>query len=302
MSNKNTKALVTVIIGDELKEWWSQKIHPTWIAYAEKYGYDIVVIEDFIDKTLRAQERTINWQKLLIMEYGDVSAYEDVVWMDCDVMINYHRAPCIVSANDPEKVGLVSYRDNLFDAVETYDNLTLRTHNESRFGNAAAKPHSIKDWYTIAGLDESVEDVANTGVIVLKPALHREVLKTVYDDYEENPGSAKEEFPLSNHLFKRQMVHRLDRRFNWSWWYHLVERYPFIFIPEYVEDMYAIGMAVNAAYANTWFLHFTGETPRFHARLVATNIDGAYNGAKSFRQFYLTHLRDKKPSGEQFFW
>ncbi len=253
----NTKALVTVVIGDDFTAMWEQVMSMTWRLYAEKHGYDIIVIDDFIDDSDRAKNRHINWQKCLILEDERVCGYEDVVWLDADIMINYHTAPCIVETNSSDKIGLVGNKESFYDSPVIMDNLMLRHLSLTKTTRTC---RSMQELYVRAGLDDSVENAANTGVIVLKPKMHTEVMRYVYDSFEENDFSMKEELPLSNHLYKNKLVNNLDKRFNWPWVYHIVESYPFLLLSEVNCDISITGQCVNAAWSNSWFLHFTGDT------------------------------------------
>ena len=107
LSGNNTKALVTLAVGG-LHTSMLELTKPTWLKYAAKHGYDIVVFDDLVAPPAETESRKIHWQKCLILEHEDVCGYEDVVWLDTDVMINYHVAPCIVSHNNADKIGLVS--------------------------------------------------------------------------------------------------------------------------------------------------------------------------------------------------
>lgn len=102
------KALVTLLIGDDYYKVWKTYFKQSWEKYADIHGYDIVIIDDFIDKSELAASRSVHWQKCLILEDERVQQYEDIVWLDSDVLINFHRAPCIVESNNSNNIGVVS--------------------------------------------------------------------------------------------------------------------------------------------------------------------------------------------------
>ena len=94
----NDKALVTLLIGDPVRDLWTRHMEKGWRRYAERRGYDIVLIDQFIDPTPRATERTPHWQKCLVLQHPQGAALPPCRWVDADICINPFAAPCIVSA------------------------------------------------------------------------------------------------------------------------------------------------------------------------------------------------------------
>ncbi len=258
-ASRNTKALVTLLVGlPTYRENWERFYEWTWRTYAERNGYDVIVIDKHIDDGPRGHARSVNWQKCLILEHEEVRKYSDVVWLDADVMINPHVAPCIVEHNDSDKIGLVGYKENYFDLPHVLDNTMRRKAIIGREENLE-KTTTIKGMYERTALDSSVENIANTGVMVLKTAHHGDVLRHVYDNYEENAHSAKEEFPLSHYIYGNDLANGLDRRFNEIWPYHVTERYPFLLLEEFSANPMLLGLCVNTAWTNSYYLHFTHD-------------------------------------------
>lgn len=273
----NHKALATLVIGDAFQQEWRRRMEPSWRAYGEKHGYDIVAVDDYIDKGPRGRERTPHWQKCLILEDERVRGYEDVVWVDADVMINAHTAPCIVAATEPGRIGLVSSRHQDYESPLSRDNLVRRCHQLVPVDRRDGLPKSCRERYTQAGLSGDVDDYANTGVLVLKPKEHAGLLRHVYDSYDETPFTAKEEACLSHGIFGSGLAQHLDPRFNVAWFHQMVEHYPFLMLDEARRDPLVVALAVNAAWSNAWFMHFTADLDRSYADLVvqgATYLDG----------------------------
>lgn len=273
----NHKALATLVIGDAFQQEWKRRMEPSWRAYGERHGYDIVAVDDYIDRSPRGRERTPHWQKCLILEDERVRAYEDVVWVDADVMINAHTAPCIVAATEPGRIGLVSSRHQDYESPLSRDNLVRRCHQLVPADRRDGLPKSCRERYIQAGLSGDVDDYANTGVLVLKPKEHAGLLRHVYDSYEETSFTAKEEACLSHGIFDSGLAQHLDPRFNVAWFHQMVEHYPFLMLEEARRDPLVIALAVNAAWSNVWFMHFTADLDRSYADLVvqgATYLDG----------------------------
>ena len=246
------------MIGGEWKSWWEKHVRESWERYAHAHGYDIVVIDDYIDDSERGQARTPHWQKCLVLEHADVKRYEDVVWLDADILVNFHAAPCIVAHNGSDRIGVVSHND-AYATRERIENSWNRMHRHGSgifFGECGPTPI---ERYRQAGLGDEADDMTNTGVLVLKPGRHGDLLRHVYDTYEENAASSNEEKFLSYEIFRRGLFNRLDPRFNRWWLDALTEDYPFLLLEENHRDVKLVAYCVNAAWHNSYFLHFISD-------------------------------------------
>jgi len=247
------KAIVTLLIGERTAHEWKRWFARTWVPYAERHGYEIVVLTDPIDRSPRARTREPHWQKLLTLEHPRVRAFERVVWLDHDILINPNTAPCIVSHHGCDRIGMVSEKTKRETVPAYRDNLARR------WGEIAGVSDAIPDRYRRAGLPGDVDDTSNAGVIVLRPDAHAPVLREVYETYEENDHTSKEEVPLCYHLFKHGLVEPLDPRFNRLWAYEMAEHYPHLLRPDRHADHTEVWPLVSAAWHNNWFLHFTAD-------------------------------------------
>lgn len=266
----SSKCIVTLLIGEPYRIMWENTFADTWRRYAAAHGYDIVVIDDYIDPTPRARERSPHWQKCLILEHPEVRRHQHVVWIDSDIMINYHTAPCIVEATPSGMVGAVSYHDLNSATPKLKANRRDREYNYSlRFGNGnpfglnrAATP---ADRYRAIGLDPTVDDFINTGVLVLETDQHASVLRQVYDHAVETSLSMYENTPLSHALLQQGLVHRLDPRFNADYLYEMLESYPFLLMKEFqTEDRNNLRLRIlsaNVIWNNNFFLHCVSGAP-----------------------------------------
>lgn len=284
MKNQKEKCIVTILIGEKYQKRWRDYYRKSWEKYAEKHGYDIIVIDDYLDKSEKGKSRSLHWQKLLITEDARVKPYANVVWLDSDVLINFYDAPCIVASHaSKEKIGVVSIK-------ETNSLPERKKNREERFYQYINKhgeekrrgANAIADLYKNAGLmDTVVTDYFNAGVMVLSPTHHAHILREVYDLYEENKKSAYENYPLCYHLFKNNHVDFIDRRFNTIWPHEVMEHYPFIQafhdneesvreeVPCYEN---VIRFCVNAVWHNSFFLHLINDKGmEKHMRLIDQN-------------------------------
>lgn len=270
------KVIVTLVIGKKYQERWQATCKENWSRYAEKHGYDIICISKSLDESNRAKARSAAWQKCLVLGHEKVKQYDQVAWVDSDILMNPH-APCIVSqVSEPQKVG----------AVEMFSGPLSET-----FPSASAKSESLadrsksfwnwpfstgKEFYKNVSLPDDFSEVVQTGVMVLSPKLHRDIFEHVYHTYEHQDGQAFEMECLSYELVKANLVSWLDYRFNRLWVECILRDYPFLLPPEPSKNkiirrgqkyLYRISKlsqkkltdrCVNTALINNYFLHFAG--------------------------------------------
>ncbi len=103
----NRKAIVTIAVSDDYVQLWQEKCQKGWQKYADNYGYDVICIDSPLDNSARALQRSVAWQKCLILSQKFVEKYERVVWVDADIVVNSEKAPCITETVPLEKIGAV---------------------------------------------------------------------------------------------------------------------------------------------------------------------------------------------------
>jgi hypothetical protein len=91
------KAIVTLAIGERYLKMFERYCWKNWQVYADKYNYDLIVITDPLDNSERAKLRSPAWQKLLILSQDWSDKYEQIVWIDTDIIINNENAYDICS-------------------------------------------------------------------------------------------------------------------------------------------------------------------------------------------------------------
>jgi len=196
--------------------------------YAARHGYELVLIDDYIDQSPLANQRTPHWQKCLILEHPAVREFDRAVWIDADILINFRSAPCIVAATEPGKIGVVLSKERP-DIAERYEK---------------------------AELPGTIQQLVNTGVIVFDVAGDREFLRSVYDNGVENQFSMKENVPLSYHIMTSGRAQLLDPRFNLCWDEVMVKYYRHLINPQNRQMPALISLAVTNAWHNSFFMHF----------------------------------------------
>jgi hypothetical protein len=221
-----SKAIVTLAIGEQYHRAWKEWCEPNWQAYASKHGYDVICLDRPLDDSDRAKRRSPAWQKCLILSQDFAQRYERIVWLDTDILINSATAPCVAAGVPIDKVGAVEAtsaptREWLSEAVARLYQLWG--------SNAIINPRAA-EYYLQYGLPSGFDEIVQTGVLVLSPRHHRQLLEKTYNEYEEKGGREwhMEMRPLSYELLKAGAVHWIDHRFNLSWVEQQILYYPFL--------------------------------------------------------------------------
>jgi hypothetical protein len=261
-----SKAIVTLAIGDRYRSQWEELCRSNWTEYANKHGYDLLCLDKPLDPSARATARSPSWQKCLILSTDFAKSYEQVVWVDSDILINNSCAPCIASSVPLENVGGV----NLWSAPSS-----------DEFQRALSRLNEIwspqmqscaTDFYTSWGLPNGFGEVITASVLVFSPRHHKDLLEHAYYNYEDRgePSWNYEMRPLSYEIIKSGAVTMLDRRFSTSWSVQMALHYPFLLTREssaYSAKEYSdeweqlLRCCANIAFHNSYFLHFG---PRKH--------------------------------------
>jgi hypothetical protein len=207
------KAIVTIVVGDLVQAFWQRYSRPTWQKYAERHGYDLVVIDKLMDTSLRARARSVAWQKLLIANDDRLGRYETVVWLDADIVINHHLAPCIAEGMRKDRIGICE--ETKFPPDPLFSEMS-RQCKELILASSAKRgiPYPL-DPHRRYGFSEPAKLSFNTGVMVLRPALHRRLLERVYTEFEDKgPDTLYEQVPLSHSIVESGLYEVLDPKFN----------------------------------------------------------------------------------------
>ena len=257
------KALATILIGEDYQQMWNGLYRRSVESYAAKHGYDLVIIDQALDPSDRATERTPHWQKCLILEHPDLRDRDHVVWIDADIFVNFHHAPCIVAHYLEQDEGRGGIGAVPFSAaINSPEHLDNRWDRAHRYGNGLFKRDrgpTPPERYAEAGLPDDQSDMVNTGVMVLSPEKHAAFLRDVYETGTENPLSAMEQMWLSYRMYSEGRITPLDGRFNKIWSEELVQNYPFLMNEPMRRHLPLIALSVTTAWLNGYFLHFLAD-------------------------------------------
>ena len=266
----NSKAIVTLVIGEKHWDNWHSLCQENWQKYADRHGYDIICISSPLDDSERAQKRSPCWQKCLILGAESVQKYDRVVWVDADVLINWANAPCIVEGVPVDRVGAAAEWATPNEQLST----EARERLFETWGITDEKDE--RGTYVKYGISPEFDRIVQDGIMVLSPSHHRSILEKVYHECEETGFG---EMPwLSYELLKADLVQWIDPRFSTVWNVHKALYYPFLLpkpqtkssllarakskllakgVPPRLVDKRASECATTAL-INTFFLHFAG--------------------------------------------
>ena len=252
----NSKAIVTLAIGKSFRNRWDRVCRDNWQLYADRHDYDIICIDESLDKSERARSRSPAWQKCLILSQEFSKLYDRIVWVDSDVLLN-PGAPDIAAGVPPDKVGAVD--EYASPTAELYQQILRKlTRYWDAHGIPFVRNETAADYYRAYGFSSAFDQVVQTGVMALSPDHHRQILESVYYSYEETKTAEwnYEMRPVSYELLKEDCVHWIDPRFNAIWGNYKALQFPFLLNH---PDHPRARECVEDAFRRVFFLHFAGS-------------------------------------------
>ncbi len=196
-------ALVTIILGRPYQLAWREVCESTWRAHAERHGYDVIAIDMPLDTSMRAAMRPPYWQKLLVLRPDIAGGYDRIVWIDADIIIN-PAAPAVTDGVPVEMIGLTD--ESRFPSPQEYREVQLRlAHGHERLGDLGRS--------AFARASANMLPIPQTGVMVLSPAHHREILEEVYHT-KEHDILVSEQVYAGRAILQHELAHWIDQRFN----------------------------------------------------------------------------------------
>jgi len=241
------KAIVTLVAGDSYQRLWNLYSRPSWERYAARHSYRLIVLDRALDESAQwGAERSLAWQKLLILGRPELQGVDRVLWLDSDIVIN-DAAPCAVDGVPEEKIGAVQDQ-----CLLSHPSLaTAFAVNNGWHNGPSALSHMF---YKSNGLQPPAGYHLNSGVLVASPKHHRELFEYVYRTHRETPHSYMEQAGLSFEIISRGLHLPIDPRFNALWLEYKTACYSFLFqIPSLFP------LCIATALQNCFFLHFAGR-------------------------------------------
>ena len=233
--------LVAIAIGQQYLQQYNRVFRRSHQAYAKKHGYDFKVIDQFIDATYQSSHMSLFYQKMLV---SDMS-YDFVVFIDSDIFINISAPAIHLSEGFGNNIGI----------VDEYSQPTpdLRLKIQKMMG---WEPNA-HEYYKLCGMDLDTKIVLNSGVLVIQPKKHKDLLECVYKTYlprsiSHHRGPHYEQTSLGYELQTQQRYILLNNRWNAIWALHKMT-----------------GANLEEFFRNNYFIHFAGNTD-IH---LAPNLD-----------------------------
>ena len=208
------KAIITLVVGERYRCNFARHSYQNWKAYTERYGLDLIIVETLPDLSPRGLSRSAAWQKCLVMAGEPARNYEQVAWVDADIIINTRTAPNIFEPVGLHEIGAV--QDYAYPSRAAY-----RARLEELYRRWSARGVTFVDNLTPElflqnwGL-KPMDSVVQTGVLVVNPELHGPLLRYTYDAYEDK-GPAEWNYemrPLSYEILSNAAVRWIDLKFN----------------------------------------------------------------------------------------
>lgn len=278
------KAIVTLAIGKPYEAMFEKYCKSLWSLYTERHGFDLIVITEHLDHSPRAQSRTPAWQKCLIFSDPRVQSYDQVVWVDTDILIN-PNSPDVTLEVPLEKIGVVDeaatpskedlklYLERFHEYFASDTKGVSAEHIEApnqsmiEYLNYAFNPSA---YYNDFGLDGTFDSIIQTGVMVLSPIHHRGLLEHVYYNYEDKgPEWNYEQRPLGYEILKQKQEFWMSTKFNMTWVILKALLYPFLDSKSTLAEraLHKVGVdsraslisqCMTASFLNNYFLHYAG--------------------------------------------
>lgn len=258
-----SNAIVTLVIGDKYKYLFYKYSYKSFVEYAEKVSADLIIIDKELDLSKKSKLRSISWQKLLILSQDWSDKYDQILWVDSDIVINNINAKSIFETTPIEKIGgvdaykipnKIAYQEGL-ERLYTYwdkqgvDYIRNLTPNEY-YLNRDIKTKS------------SLDSVLHAGVFLCSPKHHKDIFKYIYSqDTKITEPYGNYEMPLmSAQLIEAKLVHWINHKFNYCVNEIIASDYPDLIQENYFFRNRKLKKVINEIYLRGYFIHFAGCT------------------------------------------
>lgn len=255
--------IVTIAIGDETLNNWTNNILQSWLGYCERFDFGLIVIVEHLISIDSKNWKKPTWQKLLIPEYlaGSNSKVERVCYIDTDIVIS-PIAPNIFSNVPKREIGLVSIFKNMpYDKKEVLDRLSYfrNINSNGKYPLDSSLYMSIQQLYEHHSLPV-MEDYACMGLIVFD--IYDELtinFGKYFNSYQRNVKSITnggDQTHLNFHLQNDFKINWLEYKWQAIWAYEAAIKYPTAFNKSYDKNQIA---NVASSLSLNYFLHFAGS-------------------------------------------
>ena len=249
---KKRVQLVVISIGDKNLAQYNRVFRRSHEKYAERHGYDFKVFREHLDQTdYKLNNISLPFQKHLVSDL----AYDFVIFIDSDILINA-KSPAIHSSADfGDKLGI----------ADEYS----QPSSESRLRIQKTKGWETSGtaYYKLCDFDLQTNIVLNSGVLVIQPKKHKEFLERVYRTYlplaiKSKRGAHCEQTALGYELQKSQKHFVLSNKWNAIWALQKLETFLFHSHSWSLKRIMQriTGSEIEEYFQDNYFMHFAGGT------------------------------------------
>ena len=193
-----------------------------------------------------------------------VKAYDRVVWLDSDIVINPAHAPSIVEQVPQDKIGVALFGD----LVDHLHPLVLERLADAFHECGGSLPELQAFWpnyYKHAGLDADPNKRFNTGVLVMTPVIYGPFLRGIFEKYSKNAFDYEQTY-LNFEMLQSNNYVLLDSRFNLQVGDAILKHYPNLFFLDQEAAVlvknelfsFLAKLCLLTIYDNNYFLHYCG--------------------------------------------
>jgi hypothetical protein len=252
----NNIAIVALAIGEQHLAYWRKYCQASWRAYAQKCGYDLILVTEPFDDSSRAAARSPAWQKCLVLSQEFSAKFRQIVLLDTDILINTSAAPPITDQTPEEWVGGVISGSHIQDDLRL---LLLSRLKQDRIDYEPGLGHWRDDqaaYYRHFGLSPIDAGIIQTGVLVASPHHHRQIFESAYQTLVASQLRSYEQIPLSHAILTSGAFRQIDTRFNSVFYETMLVHYAYLSNTQTPSYGLLATAAVQAQYFNSFFLHF----------------------------------------------
>jgi hypothetical protein len=246
---RNSVALVTIVVGAKYEVTFRDACLPSFARYAERHGYDLVVVQCLLDDGPLAQSRSIAWQKCLILNQPWSTRYRRIVWIDADIIIN-PDAPPIADACSETMIG-ACISEEQYSPADVHVITEMETGQ--RFTETEAVAHRRVNHrliYLQDGHGVTYDHAVQTGVVILNPHLHNGIMMAAYAHNSQHRWY--EQVALSLGILQSGLFERIPARFNWLLGYTMKKYFP----PGRGLPRDLFDLVIEGEFRSAYFLHF----------------------------------------------
>jgi hypothetical protein len=196
--------LITVSIGNKHNFLYKNFFAKNHRTYAKNYNYDLIVIEDYLDKNNKLSDY-IFLQKLLICSQKFSLKYENIVYIDSDILFNLKTATSLDFLFSNNKICIADEYSQPTSKIRLQIN---KLYNWEK---------SATDYYKMYGFNLKTKVVLNSGFMIFKPRIHKTILENIYYKILEIAfNDLKKKQALRTHLEQATIGYEFQKKNLWT--------------------------------------------------------------------------------------